>query len=49
MTAPRFTASPACDANFQRGLRALFEYRDLGVAAATAAAVGARHLGVAGR
>jgi hypothetical protein len=50
MTAPRFTARPAHDANFQRSLRALFGYRDLGVAAATAGAtVGARHLGAAGR
>lgn len=36
MTTPsRFAVSHARDAQFSRGLRAFFEYRDLGIAAAT--------------
>ena len=36
MTTPsRFAVSHARDARFSRGLRAFFEYRDLGIAAAT--------------
>ncbi len=35
MTTKGFTVSHARDAHFERGLRAFFEYRDLGLAAAT--------------
>ncbi|MEP7206695.1 MAG: cupin domain-containing protein, partial [Casimicrobiaceae bacterium] len=39
MSTRRFTLSHARDAHFARGLRAFFEYRDLGIAAATDGAV----------
>ena len=39
MTAEAFTVSHARDAHFERGLRSFFEYRDLGIRAATAGAV----------
>lgn len=35
MTSPAFVATHARDARFERGLRSFFEYRDLGIAAAT--------------
>ena len=35
MTMEGFSVSRAKDATFERGLRAFFEYRDLGIAAAT--------------
>ena len=35
MTPQGFVASHAQDARFERGLRSFFEYRDLGIAAAT--------------
>ncbi len=35
MSSEGFVASHARDARFERGLRAFFEYRDLGIAAAT--------------
>lgn len=35
MTTPGFVASHAKDAHFERGLRAFFEYRDLGIKEAT--------------
>src|ERR1700687_2690919 len=35
MTAERFTVSHARDAQFERGLRSFFEYRDLGIENAT--------------
>jgi quercetin dioxygenase-like cupin family protein len=35
MTFPGFVASHAKDARFERGLRSFFEYRDLGIEAAT--------------
>ena len=35
MTTPGFVATHAKDAHFERGLRAFFEYRDLGIKAAT--------------
>src|SRR5437773_876213 len=34
----RFAVSHACDARYERGLRSIFEYRDLGIEAATAGA-----------
>ncbi|CAH0285911.1 cupin domain-containing protein [Roseomonas sp. CECT 9278] len=37
----RTTTSHAAEADFQRGLRAFFEYRDLGIAKATEGAFGA--------
>jgi quercetin dioxygenase-like cupin family protein len=39
MTTSGFACSHARDAAFDRGLRAFFEYRDLGIAAATSGAV----------
>ncbi len=40
-----FSLQPADDARFEReGLRADVEYRDLGLAAATAGAIGAKHI-----
>lgn len=39
MHQPQFAVSHARDARFERGLRAFFEYRDLGVEAATHGAV----------
>lgn len=39
MSASRFAVSHVRDAVFERGLRAFFEYRDLGVHAATGGAV----------
>jgi quercetin dioxygenase-like cupin family protein len=39
MTSTGFVVSHARDAAFARGLRAFFEYRDLGIATATAGAV----------
>ncbi len=39
MTTDGFTVSHARDAHFERGLRAFFEYRDLGIKQATAGAV----------
>ncbi len=41
MTTQGFTVSHAAQAPFERGLRSFFEYRDLGVAKATAGRVGA--------
>ena len=38
MTTPGFTVSHARDAQFERGLRSFFEYRDLGIEAATGGA-----------
>jgi mannose-6-phosphate isomerase-like protein (cupin superfamily) len=38
MAAQRFIVSHARDADFRRGLRAFFEYRDLGIADATGGA-----------
>jgi len=35
MTTPGFAVSHARDARFERGLRSFFEYRDLGIKAAT--------------
>ena len=35
MTARNFVATHAADATFERGLRSFFEYRDLGIRAAT--------------
>ena len=35
MTAEKFVATHAHNATFERGLRSFFEYRDLGIAAAT--------------
>lgn len=35
MTAKRFIASHASDAQFERGLRSFYEYRDLGIKTAT--------------
>ena len=54
MTTTGFVVSHAKDAQFERGLRSFFEYRDLGIAAATDGAVvahviralpGATHIG----
>jgi quercetin dioxygenase-like cupin family protein len=39
MTTDGFTVSHARDARFERGLRSFFEYRDLGIAQATAGRV----------
>ena len=41
MTTPRFVASHAADAVFERGLRSFFEYRDLGIRPATEGRVAA--------
>ncbi len=41
MTTPGFVASHAQGATFERGLRSLFEYRDLGIRQATAGRVDA--------
>jgi mannose-6-phosphate isomerase-like protein (cupin superfamily) len=41
MTTQGFVASHAKDAHFERGLRAFFEYRDLGIKAATQGRVAA--------
>lgn len=41
MNTPAFVASHAQDARYERGLRAFFEYRDLGIKAATQGRVGA--------
>lgn len=41
MTTQGFTVTHARDARFERGLRAFFEYRDLGVQQATQGRVGA--------
>jgi quercetin dioxygenase-like cupin family protein len=39
MTTPGFVATHATEAHFERGLRSFFEYRDLGIRAATGGAV----------
>ncbi len=41
MTTPGFVASHARDAEFERGLRSFFEYRDLGIKQATSGRVAA--------
>ena len=41
MTIQGFVASHAQDAQFERGLRSFYEYRDLGIQAATGGRVGA--------
>jgi quercetin dioxygenase-like cupin family protein len=41
MTSQNFVATHAQDANFERGLRAFFEYRDLGIRQATGGRVDA--------
>jgi mannose-6-phosphate isomerase-like protein (cupin superfamily) len=41
MTSQNFVATHAQDANFERGLRAFFEYRDLGIKQATGGLVDA--------
>ena len=41
MTTPSFVATHARDATFERGLRAFFEYRDLGIKKATQGRVSA--------
>ena len=41
MTTQGFVASHAQDAQFERGLRSFYEYRDLGIKAATGGRVGA--------
>ena len=41
MTTQGFVASHAQDAQFERGLRSFYEYRDLGIQAATGGRVGA--------
>lgn len=48
MTTEGFVASHAADARFERGLRSFFEYRDLGIAAATEGRVVAHVIRAAG-